>query len=281
MATQQQTRTLLVTGATGGMGRACSLLAAKQGYDLLLSDLDSEKLKTITNECTKLGINADFKELDISDSSAITDFVSYVKNGSKLDGIIHTVGLSPQMAPWDKIIQVDLIGSVELIEGLKPTVTAGSCAVLIASMSGHMVPPNIEIDKTLNEPLAKNLLEKLAALPGKPLSNPGMCYAYAKKALLTYVSNQAMNWGAEGKRIMSLSPGLIDTDMGRLEAKAIGEVHTAMLGMVALQRSGQAEEIASAALFLASDKASYISGCDLLVDGGFVSSFLKQQRAVN
>ena len=103
-----------------------------------------------------------------------------------------------------------------------------------------------------------------------------MAYAYSKRALRRYVEARARDWGGEGKRIASISPGLIDTEMGRLENDAM-ENFDAMRNLVALNRLGQPEEIAHAALFLVSPRASYISGCDLLVDGGFVAT-LNHQR---
>lgn len=278
MSSQQQPRTILITGATGGMGRACAQLAATRGYNLVLSDLNDDKLKDLAEECTQTGVVTDYHVLDISDSAAIDRFTTELERGIGLDAVIHTVGLSPQMAAWDKIIEVDLIGAVGLLEALKPAIHTGGCAVCISSMSAHMIPPNPEVEAILSTPLAAGLVERLEALADKPLADSGLAYAYAKKALLAYVTNEAMAWGKEGKRLVSISPGLIDTDMGRLEADAQKETFAAMRNLVALQRDGNPEEIASAALFLASDEASYITGCDLLVDGGFVASILRQQR---
>jgi len=267
--------TLLITGATGGMGRACALLAARRGYSLLLSDLQDAKLQHLAEECSRIGVPASCHTLDVADSGAVQRFVAGLTDGAGLDAVIHTVGLSPHMAEWDRIIEVDLIGTVELLEQLRAVINPGGCALCIASMSGHMVPPNAEIDGALSEPLAPGLLQRLSALPGAPLNHSGLAYAYAKKALLAYVRNQAMDWGKEGKRLVSISPGLIDTDMGRLEAESDKGAYDSMRPLVALQRQGLPEEIAAAALFLVSTEASYITGCDLLVDGGFVASFSK------
>jgi len=275
MSKNKPSPTMVITGATGGMGRACALLAAERGYRLVLTDLDNDKLNALARECEQRGAIAESFPMDVCDAASVERFAAQLKS---VDAMIHTVGLSPQMAPWDRIIDVDLVGTVQLLEKLRPVFSPGGCAVCIASMSAHMVPPNPELEALLDQPLATDLIERLTALPGEPASNPGLAYAYAKKALISYVAANAMAWGGEGKRLVSISPGLIETDMGRLEADANRENHAAMRKMIALQRDGQAEEIASAALFLASTEASYITGCDLRVDGGCIASFQQLQR---
>ncbi len=278
MSEKKNSQTLLVTGATGGMGRACAVLAAERGYNLVLTDLDHAKLNGLAQDCERLGATARSFPMDVCDSAAVTRFAAELESGPGLDAVIHTVGLSPQMAAWDSIIEVDLVGTVQLLEKLRPAIRAGGSAVCISSMSAYMVPPNPDLEALLDQPLATGLIARLAALPGEPVSNSGMAYAYAKKALIGYVAANAMSWGAEGKRLVSISPGLIETDMGRLEADANRDAHAGMRKLIALQRDGQAQEIASAALFLASAEASYITGCDLRVDGGCIASFQQLQR---
>lgn len=268
---------LLITGASGGMGRATALMAAGRGINVTLLDLNAEKLEAVASECRAKGVAVDCHMLDISSADAIADFVAAIGNAPQFNATIHTAGLSPQMAAWEKIIQVDLVGTVTFVEALRPMIKSGGCSVVIASMSGHMVPPNPAVDSLLENPLVDDLYSKVEALPDHPLSNAGMAYAYSKKALLTYVKANAQAWGKEGKRLVSLSPGLIDTPMGQLEADSDKDGYAYMRGLIALVRDGNPEEIASAALFLASDEASYISGTDLLVDGGFVGTFLSSR----
>ena len=106
-----------------------------------------------------------------------------------------------------------------------------------------------------------------------------MAYAYAKRAMRDYVADRASAWGSEGRRFVSISPGLIDTEQGRLENDAMGaERLEAMRSHISLNRMGDARDIANAALFLVSDRASYITGCDILVDGGFVGRFQSDRR---
>lgn len=282
MEHQPQARKLLITGATGGMGRASAVLAAKQGYDLVLADLSLEKLATLATQCGACGVRASTFMLDVTQSESIEKLVHALDTTGGVDAIIHTVGLSPQMADWRRIIDVDLVGTVALLEQTRPFLKPGGCAVAIASMSAYMVPPHAEIDQIFANPLAADFYIRLDALndAGHALANSGMAYAYSKRALKQYVADHSSNWGKEGKRLVSISPGLIDTEMGRLENAAMDNFD-AMRSLIALTRLGEPEDIAGTALFLISDAAAYITGFDFLVDGGFVANLQRQQRQTN
>jgi NAD(P)-dependent dehydrogenase (short-subunit alcohol dehydrogenase family) len=275
----QQEGKLLITGASGGMGRACALLAASAGYNLVLADLSPERLGELAADCAGFGGSTICQFLDVTQPDSIAALVSALEATGGIDAVIHTVGLSPQMAESKRIIDVDLLGTVALLEQVRPQLKTGGCAVCIASMSAYMVPPNEAIENALIDSLAPDFSYRLETLTsaGGLLEHPGMAYAYAKKVLKQYVAHRAPAWGKESKRFISLSPGLIDTEMGRLENNAM-ENFEAMRSLIALQRLGQPEDIAHTALFLVSQKAGYISGCDILVDGGFVASMNKQQR---
>jgi NAD(P)-dependent dehydrogenase (short-subunit alcohol dehydrogenase family) len=263
---------LLITGATGGMGLASAMLAAREGYALLLADLSQDKLEELATKCAQLGVATRCQVLDVTQAASIDELVTVLKTSGGVDAIIHTVGLSPQMAAAQRIIDVDLVGTVAFLEQARPYLKAGGCALCIASMSAYMVPANEEIEQALAAALAADFsrLNTLTSAGGL-LENSGMAYAYAKKALKQYVVDRAAAWGKEGKRFVSLSPGLIDTAMGRLENDAMDNF-AAMRSRVALGRLGEPEDIANTALFLVSEKAAYITGCDILVDGGFVAS---------
>jgi NAD(P)-dependent dehydrogenase (short-subunit alcohol dehydrogenase family) len=271
-------RRLLITGATGGMGRSSALLAASKGYDLVLADLSVETLRELAAECTRHGVVVTCQVLDVTRAASIAALTAALQSCGGVDGIIHTVGLSPQMAASMRIIDVDLLGTVALLEQSRPYLNAGGCALCIASMSAYMVPANADIELALTDALSGDASRLLGlTVAGGALEHPGMAYAYAKKALKQYVVDYAAAWGTEGKRFVSLSPGLIDTAMGRLEENAMDNF-AEMRSRVALGRLGAPEDIANTALFLVSANAAYITGCDILVDGGFVAS-LNARRA--
>ena len=260
--------TLLITGASGGIGRACAIRAAHRGLSLLLTDIDEDKLRTLAAACNHIGVQADFSVLDICDSGAVSAFVQ----GLSIGACIHAAGVSPAMASWDRVLTVNLIAAVDFIAAIKSTIPAGGCVVTIASMSAYLVTADPVIDTLLNSDDLSSSVARVADLEAAPLGDAGVAYAYAKRALIHYVKREAKSWGDEGKRLVSLSPGLIDTEMGRLEASSKADQYAMMRARIPLRRDGASEEIADVALFLASSEAAYITGCDLLVDGGFIGS---------
>lgn len=272
-----KTKRMLITGATGGMGRASAVLAAKEGYQLILADLSAEKLAALAQECAEAGATVECQVLDVTKASDIENLCAVAKNGG-IDAIIHTVGISPTMAGWEKIIEVDLISTAKFLETIRPDLNVGCGVVCITSMSAYLAPPNPELENLLVTPLAPGLMEQLRTPAFEVIQNSGMAYSYSKRALKDWVAINALPWGREGKRLVSIAPGLIDTEMGLQENAAHQEGFNAMMKMAAIDRRGQADDIANAALFLASDKASYICGIDILVDGGIIGTMTQARR---
>lgn len=269
-----QNKSLLITGATGGMGRACAEMAAERGYTLVLADLLPERLREVADACATHGAQPTTCVLDVTDESSVSALLDQLAARGGIDSIIHTVGVSPHMAPWDKILTIDLIQSVAFLERARQHLADGGGAVCISSMSAYLAPENAQIDALL-----ASLLEadtdfdpQAVSSQAQELEHPGLAYSYAKRALRDWVARQSSVWGGEGKRLTSISPGLINTSQGQLESEAMGtEQFERMRAGIALQRLGEPEDIARVALFLISDEGAYITGCDHLVDGGFVA----------
>ena len=145
----------------------------------------------------------------------------------------------------------------------------GSAGVGRTVHAAPLAPPAAEIDALLDNPLAPTLLDDLKAA-GVDIDEPGTAYTYAKRGVLRLVRREAPAWGQRGARLLSLSPGIIDTPMGRQE-NAAQPVMEAMVARRPLGRSIDADEVAAVAAFLVSPAASAMTGTDVLVDGGAVA----------
>jgi NAD(P)-dependent dehydrogenase (short-subunit alcohol dehydrogenase family) len=252
----------IVTGATGGMGAAIATAFAREGRPLVLSDLSEAALRALADTLTAM-VPVTIVPGDIADFGmprAICD-------AGALHGIgilVHAAGISPSMSNGPRIFEVNFNAGKRLVEGVAPQLSDGGVIILIASNSGQMVARAI-IDRALRKVIKgkESLLVNLAQ------RSPGMAYSVSKRAVQIYA--QALAPKLAGRlRIVSLSPGIIDTPMGRLEQEA-GPIMGKMTAVTPIGRLGRPTEIAAVVTFLASDAASYINGTDILVDGGTIA----------
>ncbi len=141
----------------------------------------------------------------------------------------------------------------------------GTVVVMISSMMGYMLGPDPELDPLLIEPLKEDNFEKIVAACKEDSS---LAYNMSKRGVHLLVEARATLFGEKRARLVSVSPGVIMTPMAREAAKAHPERMAYMEQLTPCKRSGEPEDIANAVEFLISEKASFITGCDLRVDGG-------------
>lgn len=161
---------------------------------------------------------------------------------------------------------VDLVGAALVEEAMFGLASPGMAAVFICSLAAHREPPSPAIVDLLDHPLADGFLGDLAAELGTEIDSD-LSYGLAKWALKRRCERRAAAWGGRGARIVSLSPGLVATPQGALEF-ARNPRKWDVFAKIPMQRECTMLEIADAVDFLTSERASYISGIDLLVDGG-------------
>jgi NAD(P)-dependent dehydrogenase (short-subunit alcohol dehydrogenase family) len=251
----------VVIGAGSGMGAAVA--AALQGKrQLLVVDRDQD---TAERTAAGLGGGAEAVACDITDAASVEALASRV---TRLGALVITAGLSPTMAVGERIFEVNLAGHARVLQAFDAAVGEGTAAVCFASIAGHMSAAlPAELLTAVDDPLAPDLAGRLRAAGIDP-SEPGGAYGLSKFGVIRLVRRTSLSWTPRGARVLSLSPGIIDTPMGRQEL----EQQAGMQGMIDLVgRLGTAEELAAVAAFLVSDKASFMNGCDVLVDGGFMA----------
>lgn len=267
------TRTrVLITGAAGGVGRACARLFGA-AHDLILTDVVPGALDQFTEELSDDGYRVVGSYAGDLGKDAVLDLLMADLAGDAPFTLIHTAGLAPSQGDWREIMRVNLVTSAKLLDRIEPLLRPGSAGVLIASIAGYVLPPMPEIHPALDAPLAADFLDRLApavelcARDIGPDGAPAVAYMLSKLGVIRLCEQRAARWGKDGARIVSISPGLIMTPMGRRElANTPGTAEARDAAPAG--RPGTPMDIAIAAQFLASDGASFISGCDLRVDGG-------------
>ena len=245
----------IVTGAASGMGRACIDQLRDSVEHLIAVDLRTPYIDgTIGVAC------------DVSDPASVLQLADRVRALGTFRLLAHAAGLSPTMAQPRKIVAVNLVGTALLLDAFEPLAVQGSAAVCFASSAGYAIPLDLlgpDYAQLIHDVRDEDFLDRVEAL----ISDSGLAYAWSKKGVHLEAAAAAVRWGAHGARVTSLSPGLVDTPMGRQEFEQ-QPVMRGMLDATPLGRLANASELAAVAAFLLSDAASYISGVDLLVDGG-------------
>jgi NAD(P)-dependent dehydrogenase (short-subunit alcohol dehydrogenase family) len=256
-------RTNVVLGAGSGMGAAVAARLVDRG-PLLLADLDGDRVAGVA---AGLGGHVRSMACDVTDDGSVA---ALAEATGPLGALVLTAGLSPAMAPGRRIWEVNLFGTDRVLRAYEPALGAGSVALCFSSMSAHLMPPSAEVEAVLDAFDSPSFYDDLVAL-GFDLDESRLAYPLSKLAVLRLVRRRAKAWGERGARLLSLSPGIIDTGMGRLEAAnepAMADMVTAS----ALAREGRPEELAAVAAFLVSDEASFMTGTDVLVDGGAIAA---------
>lgn len=274
----------VVTGAGGAMGAACARVLADDADVVLLTDVDKRRLDAAAGTVEALGAAAVEQVVaDLGDPGAPAELAARAAALGDLHALVHTAGLSPAMAAWDEILRVDLVAVVRLLDEFMPSVGPASVGVCVASIAGHLGAFDPAMDELLADALAPDLEARYRAAAGDD-PDPGATYRLAKRAVIRACAAAAARWGARGGRVVSLSPGLIDTGMGRLELEHNPVKHWmaeqtpigAGRGEPGTVLPGRVDDIAAAVAFLCSDAAAFVSGCDLRVDGGLVAAMEHQ-----
>jgi NAD(P)-dependent dehydrogenase (short-subunit alcohol dehydrogenase family) len=268
----------VITGGAGGMGLATAKVVGRD-HHVVLCDVRQDRLDAAAGILTELGVASTAVHCNVTDRTAVTQLVGAAAELGPLVSVIHTAGVSPSMGDAEYILRTNALGTVNVNEAFLDTAQAGAAIVNVASMAAHLIPDSVV--PTAQFPLAFDdheefmaaMVSACAIAPSEARS--GLAYAVSKSFVKWFSSAQAERFTRRGLRIVSVSPGSIDTEMGRLEEQAGAG---AMVADAAVPRWGTAEEMADLLAFCAGARAGYLTGTDIVNDGGVVASVRERAR---
>jgi len=256
----------------GSMGMAIAERVA-QNRTVLLGDISEKALETAREKLEYSGYSVETMRVDASYKDSIYAFASRAKELGPVKYYIHTAGASPNQTNPQHMIKLDLIGSAYALDAFGEVMAKDGAGILISSQTGYMLPQPLTNEEEYA--LTMTPADELAQLPmlqPSVIVNSGIAYIMSKRANQLRVRKAAIDWGKRGARINTISPGVVVTPLAYDEFRAAGEGYQKMIETSAMHRVGNPAEIANAAQFLLSDQASFITGTDLLVDGGTIAA---------
>jgi len=255
----------------GSMGTAIVRKVAA-GRKVLLGDISEENLEKAKKEFQYSGYDVETFVVNALEKEAVEAFARKAASLGPVMYYIHTAGASPHQTNPEHILKLDLLGTGYAVDAFGKVMAKGGAGLLISSQTGYMYPIPYDVEQQILAAPTEKLLE-LPFLKDVAMQNSGIAYMIAKRVNhLQAMKAAATTWKARRARINTISPGVIVTPLAYDEFAAAGEGYQQMIDASAAQRVGTSEEIAEAAAFLLGEHAQFITGTDLLIDGGVIAA---------
>ncbi|MDF2881412.1 MAG: short-chain dehydrogenase/reductase [Clostridiaceae bacterium] len=261
----------VITGGGSGMGLATAKILGKNHY-IVIVGRTVKKLDNALAELKAEGIEAEAFACDVSDRDSVNKLANHSAELGKVTAVIHAAGMSPHMGDAQKIMAANALGTINMNEAFYQVMECGSCILDVSSMSGYMIPkiilPTSKYALSLKDEdlFMKKMMARVNLFPKKQRS--GIAYGVSKNFVIWYAKKCAGIYGDKGIRVVSVSPGNFETPMGKLEEEEADK----FTKYCAIKRFGKVEEIAYLFASCVDEHNGYLTGVDILCDGGLVAS---------
>ena len=255
----------------GSIGQAI-IRRVSAGKHVVLADYSLDNAERAARMLEDAGFECSAVRCDLGSKEDILKLVEFATSKGEVTRVVNAAGVSPSQAPVEEILRVDLYGTSVLLEEFGKVIAKGGSGVIISSQSGHRLPA---LPQEQNEALATTPVEELLELPFlKAIDDTLKAYQYSKRCNVLRVMMEATRWGRRGATVNSISPGIIITPLANDELHGPRkEGYLRMIGSMPARRAGTPDEVGDLAEFLMSSRGRFISGADLLIDGGCTASY--------
>lgn len=242
------------------------------GKHIVLADYSLQNAEQAATTLENAGFECSILKCDLGSKEDILSLVEYATAKGPVTNVVCAAGMSPSQAPVEDILRVDLYGTAVLLEEFGKVIADGGSGIVISSQSGHRLPA---LPEEHNRALALTPCEDLLQLPFLlKISDTLKAYQYSKRCNVLRVAMEATRWGRRGATVNSISPGIIITPLANDELHGPRkEGYLRMIEGMPARRAGTPDEVGDLAEFLMSSRGRFISGADLLIDGGCTASY--------
>ena len=244
------------------------------GRHVLLADRTPAHATAAADVMSNAGFEVSTATVDVSVRTTVQALVERATDLGDVTGVIHAAGVSPSQAPPATILAVDLYGTALVLEAFGNVIAPGGAGVVISSQSGHRLPP---LTTQQNAALATTPCEELLRLPflqPDQVTDSLHAYQISKRGNSLRVMAEAVRWGARGARVNTISPGIIITPLAKDELSGPrGAGYQRMIELSPVGRAGTADEVATVGALLMGPDGGFITGSDILMDGGVTASY--------
>ena len=255
----------------GSMGTAIVRRIAA-GKKIILGDISENNLKRVSDDLLRSGYDVETIIVNALEKQSVEAFAKRAAELGPVMYFIDTAGASPNQANPQHIVDLDMVGTGYAVDAFGEVMAQGGAGLIISSQAAYMypIPNDVEVQ------LVRTPTDQLKNVPfinEVALQNSGFAYMIAKR--LNHLQAQraaATTWRKRGARINTISPGIIVTPLAYDEFNANGDGYQRMIDASSAQRVGTSDEIAEVAAFLLGEHAKFITGTDLLIDGGVIAS---------
>lgn len=266
-------RDVIVVIGPGQIGQAIARRVGV-GKHLLLADMRQNNANAAAEVLGNAGYEVSVATVDASSREAVHALVEQATGLGDVTGLIHAAGVSPTQASPAMILKVDLYGTALVLEEFGNVIARGGAGIVVASQSGHRLPP-LTVEQ--NKGLATTPVEELLGLPFLQLdqvTDSLRAYQLSKRGNALRVMAEAVRWGKRGARINTISPGIIMTPLAKDELSGPrGEGYRRMIEVSAAGRAGTPDEVGTVAALLMGPDGGFITGSDFLMDGGVTAAY--------
>ena len=264
---------VVVVVGPGQIGQAIARRVGA-GKHVVLADVRLEQADAAAVVFRDAGFEATTAAVDVSSRESVHALVEQAVDLGQVTTLIHAAGVSPSQASPATILTVDLYGTALVLEEFGGVIARGGAGVVIASQSGHRLPAlTVEEDRALATTPVDELLA-LSMLQPDRVTDPLHAYQLSKRGNVLRVRAEAIRWGRRGARVNAISPGIVMTPLARDELTGPrGAGYRRILELSPAGRAGTPDEVAGVAALLLGSDGAFITGSDVLMDGGVTASW--------